>query len=345
MPDVEAVGDAVTGGLIARAVEPGAGEADGHTQEKVCLNCGAALAGPYCQNCGQRAHVHRTLSAFWHDLLHGVFHFEGKIFRTLPMLAWHPGLLTRRYIDGQRATYISPIALFLFSAFLMFGVFGLTGALGSMGNPQEQAAREISQTELRIARLEKRRLRAVRDKEPAAEIAEIDDDLAERRAELAILEKIRIGARPKVAVDGNEAPGWIKGFIDKAGKNPELLFYKLKTNAYKFSWALIPISVPFVWLLFPFSRRFTFYDHTVFVTYSLCFMMLLLIVGSTVGLVLPVLAAFAWFLPPFHMYRQLKEAYSLSRAGALWRTLALTVFAFVAIGLFMAIVAGMGAVD
>jgi hypothetical protein len=345
MPDVEAVGDAVTGGLIARAVEPGAGEADGHTAEKVCLNCGAALTGPYCQNCGQRAHVHRTLSAFWHDLLHGVFHFEGKIFRTLPMLAWHPGLLTRRYIDGQRAIYISPIALFLFSAFLMFGVFGLTGALGSMGNPQEQAAREISQTELRIARLEKRRLRAVRDKEPAAEIAEIDDDLAERRAELAILEKIRIGARPKVAVDGNEAPGWIKGFIDKAGKNPELLFYKLKTNAYKFSWALIPISVPFVWLLFPFSRRFTFYDHTVFVTYSLCFMMLLLIVGSTVGLVLPVLAAFAWFLPPFHMYRQLKEAYSLSRAGALWRTVALTVFAFVAIGLFMAIVAGMGAVD
>ena len=45
-------------------------------------------------------------------------------------------------------------------------------------------------------------------------------------------------------------------------KNPELVFYKLKTNAYKFSWALIPISVPFVWLLFPFSRRFRLYDHT-----------------------------------------------------------------------------------
>jgi len=100
-----------------------------------------------------------------------------------------------------------------------------------------------------------------------------------------------------------------------------------------------------VWLLFPFSRRFTFYDHTVFVTYSLCFMMLLLIVGSTVGLLLPVLAAFAWFLPPFHMYRQLKEAYALTRWGALWRTAALTVFAFMAIGLFMVIVAGVGSVD
>ena len=35
--------------------------------------------------------------------LHGVLHFEGKIWHTLPLLAWRPGELTRRYIDGQRA--------------------------------------------------------------------------------------------------------------------------------------------------------------------------------------------------------------------------------------------------
>jgi len=51
----------------------------------------------------------------------GVLNFEGKFWRTLPMLAWCPGILTRRYIDGQRARFISPIALFLFSVFLLFG--------------------------------------------------------------------------------------------------------------------------------------------------------------------------------------------------------------------------------
>ena len=345
MPDLEGIGDAVTGGLVARAVEPGAGEADGHTHEKNCLNCGCQLQGDYCHCCGQKAHVHRTLSAFWHDIAHGVFHFEGKIFRTLPLLAWHPGVLTRRYIDGQRATYVSPIALFLFSAFLMFGVFGLTGALGHIANPQQQVAQEKAAAEARIAKLEIQRLRAIRDNEPKSEIADLDARIKDKKAELAILEKVRVGTQPKVSVDSNEAPSFLKGFIDKAGKNPELLFYKLKTNAYKFSWALIPISVPFVWLLFPFSRRFTFYDHTVFVTYSLCFMMLLLIVGSTVDLVLPLIGTLAWLLPPFHMYRQLKEAYALSRWGALWRTSALVIFAFMAIGLFMAIIAGVGAVD
>jgi len=133
--------------------------------------------------------------------------------------------------------------------------------------------------------------------------------------------------------------------LAQAKENPQLVFYKIKTNAYKFSWALIPISVPFVWLLFPFSSRFRLYDHTVFVTYSLCFMMLLLIVGSLVGLVLPSIASLAWLVPPVHMYRQIRGAYGVGRFGALWRTMALTIFAFIAIGLFASLLVTLGAFD
>src|SRR3982751_5613017 len=129
MGEFEAIGDAVTGAVVARAVEPTDGEAAiGHTHEANCLNCGAALVGPFCSECGQHAHVHRTLSAFFHDFLHGVLHFEGKIWRTLPMLVWKPGELTRRYIAGQRSSFVSPIALFLFCVFLMFAVIGLTSS-------------------------------------------------------------------------------------------------------------------------------------------------------------------------------------------------------------------------
>ena len=132
MGEFEAVGDVVTGATIGRAVEPKAGEpgADGHTHEPNCLNCGTLLQGDFCHACGQHAHVHRTLTAFFHDLVHGVLHFEGKIWRTLPMLAWRPGELTRRYVDGQRATFVSPIALFLFSVFLMFATVSFFGGMG-----------------------------------------------------------------------------------------------------------------------------------------------------------------------------------------------------------------------
>lgn len=58
MDEIEAAGTALTGAALARAVEPGAGEAaDGHTHESACLNCGALLTGPYCHACGQQAHV------------------------------------------------------------------------------------------------------------------------------------------------------------------------------------------------------------------------------------------------------------------------------------------------
>src|SRR5687767_5682858 len=96
------VADAATATAAASAIEPSAGgrvpETDpGHTDEGSCLNCGTGLIGPHCHACGQRAHVHRTLGAFFHDLVHGVLHFEGKTWRTLPLLVWRPGRLTREY--------------------------------------------------------------------------------------------------------------------------------------------------------------------------------------------------------------------------------------------------------
>jgi hypothetical protein len=129
----EAVGTLAEGALYARAVEPSAGEG-GHTHEGACLNCGTALVGPHCHRCGQRAHVHRTISAFVHDLLHGVLHFEGKTWRTLPLLAWRPGRLTREYIEGRRASYVSPIALFLFVVFLTFAGFHAMGSSINLGD-------------------------------------------------------------------------------------------------------------------------------------------------------------------------------------------------------------------
>ncbi len=344
MSELEAVGDAVTGSLVGRAVEPKAGEpgVDGHTHEHNCLNCGCELGGEYCHCCGQKAHVHRTLRAFGHDLLHGALHFEGKIWNTIPLLIWKPGELTRRYIDGERAKFVSPVALFLFIVFLMFAVMGMTGALDtSTAKIEADLASEVAEARGKVTKLEADRAEAIREGRAPTRI---DDRLTEARAELSQLEKVKIGPEAAAAIDAEGAPGWLSGFLDETSKNPELLFYKVKTNAYKFSWALIPISVPFVWMLFPFSRRFRMYDHTVFVTYSLCFMMLLLVAGSTLGLVWPTIASLLFFVPPFHMYRQLKGTYGLSRWGALWRTTLLVGFAFAAIGMFTALIVGVGEV-
>jgi Protein of unknown function (DUF3667) len=345
--NLEAIGDAVTGAVFGRAMEPKAGEAaEGHSHETHCLNCGADLTGPFCHQCGQHAHVHRTLTAFFHDLAHGVFHLEGKLWNTIPMLAWRPGELTRRYIDGQRARFVSPIALFLFCVFLMFAVMGATGGLDSMAKQasQNDVQSEISDAKERVSDLQEQRTDALSSHRATDKI---DAKIKSTQAKIAALQTAdahKIGQNSAIQVSDN-MPGWLKDVAGKAAANPELLLFKLKTNAYKFSWALIPISVPFVWLLFPFSRRFKLYDHTVFVTYSLCFMMLLLSAGTLVALISGTLAGMLTFAPPLHMYRQLRGAYGVSAWGAVWRTTVLTIFAFIAIGLFASLLVGVGAFE
>lgn len=338
MGQFEAVADAVTGGVLGRSAEPKAGEtSDGHTREANCLNCGSKLLGPYCFDCGQHAHVHRTLSAFFHDFAHGVLHFEGKIFRTLPLLALKPGELTRRYIDGQRASFVSPIALFLFCVFFMFAVVGLTTNTSKVS---ANASHQLQKDQQKLSVLQSQRAGATG---PVA--AKLDHKISDLKDEMTTLEAVKEG---KVNANFDLTGGFLSHFnepLKNAAKNPELLFYKLKTNAYKFSWALIPISVPFVWLLFPFSRRFRLYDHTVFVTYSLCFMMLLLAASSLVGLASDSIASLAWFVPPVHMYRQLRGTYGVSNAGAIWRTGLLVIFAFIAISLFASLLVAIGAFD
>jgi hypothetical protein len=348
MGEFEAVGDVVTGAMIGRAVEPKAGEpgADGHTDERQCLNCGTPLQGDFCHACGQHAHVHRTLTAFFHDLLHGVLHFEGKIWNTLPLLVWKPGDLTRRYIDGERARFVSPIALFLFTIFLMFAAVSLFSGMGELPAQAKAALQEeLQDDQANLVKFESKRDAAAKAGQPTAKL---DERIADVREEVSgdakALEGIQNGTG--IIETSDNVPGWLGGSLSEAAKNPELVAYKLKTNAYKFSWLIIPLSVPFVWLLFPFSRRFRLYDHTVFVTYSLCFMSLLVVAGLILGAAgMTGMAGVLWLIPPFHMYRQLKGAYALGRASALWRTLLLTLFAMIVVGLFSAALVGMGTLD
>ena len=345
MDGIEAVGDAVTGGLLARALEPAAGEAgaDGHTHELNCLNCGTKLAGAYCSACGQKAHVHRSVRAFLQDFVQGLFNFEGKIWRTLPMLAWRPGEMTRRYIAGERARFISPVALYLFTVFAMFAVLNFTGALNPIGAKNLPGAVKagIADDQREIAKLEvKRKLAAAAGKS----VADLDTKIAKHHKDIAEAQKVISGQALATADEGDETPSWIRPFIKNVRDNPDLVAMKVQEAASKYSWMLIPISVPFLWLLFPFRRRYNTYDHTVFVTYSLSFMMMLVVIGGLlVAAGMTALASLLFFVPPFHMYRHLKQSYELGRFSAIMRTMALMTFAFIAAGLFLVTAVAIGA--
>ena len=190
--EFEGLGEAVTGAMAGRAVEPESGdEPRAMRMSADCLNCRAALTGSYCARCGQKAHVHRTMGAFFHDLLHGVLHVDGKAWQTLPLLAWQPGKLTRRYIDGQRARFVSPMALFLFSVFVMFAMLNLTIDSDGMGAYQLGSSLERSQTETQTARLRSSRTQKQALKPGPEHARPSTTRLARQREDLKEIENLR----------------------------------------------------------------------------------------------------------------------------------------------------------
>ncbi len=82
-----------------------------------CLNCGRPVIENYCSNCGQSTEEHTiNLHFLWHDVLHGLFHFDKGILFTIKELFTRPGHSIREYIQGKRVQHFKPVSLVLILA-------------------------------------------------------------------------------------------------------------------------------------------------------------------------------------------------------------------------------------
>ena len=86
-----------------------------------CLNCGAALAGPFCAECGQRAlPPHPSLRELIGDTVEHFSGWDGKFAETLKLLIAKPGELTRQWLEGRRVHFISPLRLYFTASLVYF---------------------------------------------------------------------------------------------------------------------------------------------------------------------------------------------------------------------------------
>ena len=444
-----------SGPLAVDAPSGSAGENHNALIGTACKNCGTILAGDYCHACGQTAHVHRSFLHVLEEVVHGITHFDSKTWRSLPMLIFRPGTMTRNYVMGHRSRYVPPFSMFLASVFAMFLVFAFVGGPGFVKQNTETTADRLSASrdrmrsafeDLREARAELKLAREQLMVEMAKPLAEQDpyelksskqevtaaataleevivryrnaerdlalasaepkpattaamvvpdndsvqtkekqlsDLQAERKAAVASGDQVAVGAvdaaialvkaAPQEATKGEakevnvEGEGFQASFakflkeevnvdtpwptfnkkLKHKLENPELFLYKLQNTAYKFSFLLIPISLPFVWLLLFWKRGVTLYDHAVFSLYSLSFMSFLFLALALSSHWITWSDLFGWiFLSVLvHLFFQFKGAYALKWFSALWRTtIFVFVFAPIALGLFFTSIIILGAV-
>jgi Protein of unknown function (DUF3667) len=84
-----------------------------------CKNCNQIYKGHYCSNCGQSAETHQLNFHFlWHEIQHGLLHFDEGILYSGKQLFTRPGNSIREFIEGKRIKHFKPISLVIILASL-----------------------------------------------------------------------------------------------------------------------------------------------------------------------------------------------------------------------------------
>lgn len=100
---------------------------DPHFDPARCANCGSDIAASYCGSCGQHRFQpqDRRFPHLVREFTEALTDLDGRFWRSLGALLFRPGLLSRDYIAGRRARWMSPVSLFLLANVLYFFAPGM----------------------------------------------------------------------------------------------------------------------------------------------------------------------------------------------------------------------------
>ncbi|MCK5040637.1 MAG: DUF3667 domain-containing protein, partial [Sphingomonadales bacterium] len=87
----------------------------------ICSNCATPLTGGFCASCGQKnTSLTRPIWYLISDLTEDIISKDSKLFRSIGQIIFHPGSLTRDFMDGKRARFIPPVRFYLLCTLTFF---------------------------------------------------------------------------------------------------------------------------------------------------------------------------------------------------------------------------------
>lgn len=332
-----------------------------------CLNCGAPLAGEFCQDCGQSAQsIRRPFWSLAGESLETFFAIDGRIARTLPDLMLRPGRMTRAYLDGKRARFIPAFRLYVLASLVFFVLMplvtgqGMSINFGSEGTIEEAraeversyAAGELTATEYDealkvLGQFDAAWEGGIPALVPGPPVAAGEPPPAEAPAGPAP-EEDWASFVPQAAVDAARAAG-DAGDPDAARfadvvEDPARLARQTQEWIPRLMFVLLPVYACLLGLLYLWRRQFLFFDHLIvslhfhsalFFAMSVGVLLSLLIGGGWVALALILYSN--WYL-----YRLNRVVYGRSGYSSALRTLTLDViYLFVLlVALLIAVILG-----
>lgn len=94
-----------------------------------CLNCHHPLdlSEQYCPNCGQLNSTKKlAFNDFFNEFFAGIFAYDSRLNRTLGVLLFKPGKISKDYIQGKRVRYANPYRFYLSASIIFFLIWSIT---------------------------------------------------------------------------------------------------------------------------------------------------------------------------------------------------------------------------
>lgn len=316
--------------------------------ERSCLDCETWSSGSFCSNCGQKMELSESTGQFLLEALPGIASRDGRFGRTLKLLLLNPGKLTRRFHEGKRTRYLSPVGMLLSAIFILFTLPLVIGLLpGNKAEAQKARSELVASIQTSDADIAQRVrwISLAKGEERQELIDELDSEIIARNLAARIADEVVIPTSRYAELldeldEDDEDENWLDRRAESIGeqwqKNPELKIISLRNTLIKYSWLLIPLSLPMMMLLMPGGYRNRF-KHALFAGYSLSFMLFI------VAILLSALALdFAFILlivalgvvAMVHLFVQTKNAYRLTWLAGIGHYLAILLCAVIGLILF-----------
>lgn len=274
-----------------------------------CGNCGVALLGTYCSDCGQEdREVRRPFWRILKQLFHAVFELDGRVYRSLFFLYTRPGFLSAEYLNGRRARYTPPLRMFLVLSISFFLIVSIAGTLGNIFLNEADFMNEVNldvtagpeePTPEETPRRPGQQIRkALGDDAPENGLADLDLDPQEMRA---ALEGVEIPFLP--AATGDRLREFLVNHMVshyvEARDNPGAFFRDFIGESLEYVTIFILLMMPMLalvlWVLFLFKGHY-YVEHFILTLHNHSFLIVSVYLLAFTGMVAGLFPALARFI-------------------------------------------------
>lgn len=324
-----------------------------------CLNCHHPLdiSDEYCPRCGQLNTTKKlSFNDFFNEFFAGIFAYDSRFYRTLRVLLFKPGKISKDYIEGKRVRYANPYRFYLSASILFFLVWSLTHDFDNSLDTQVKTTdpQEIKEADSILAaqRAQNPNLGLIlpktigvdttaREKKYVA--AQSLDTLGFWEANFKKWEvfsehyeetEVR---NPDVALDSLKYPNtnlnhWLyKKTVDakKFSSEPSLFYHYFLSKLPFIIFFYLPLFALFIWLLY-LRRPFTYMEHLIFTFHNQTTWFVMFGLGISLDFLFQTnwISTTLIFVFTFYLYKAFRRFYGQSRVKTVLKFIIINIIFF-----------------